>query len=464
MGIFSAIKGLLPIISDSRVKDDFQVEPITSGQMDAWIYECADIYQGNPCWIDEEDGIDTVNFAKSLCSEIARLTMQGTSIKLSGSARADWIQEQIDRVYSCMQSWVEYGCAYGTIALKPNGDTVDVYTPGRFEITHATNGEVDGMAFHNRQKSGDKWFTRLEYHRFEGSTYVITNKCYVSKAENDTGRPVDISGTPWAELADEVRVANIEKPLFGVLRMPQANNIFIGSPYGLPVFTEAVQELRDLDIAYSRNAAEIFDSKRIVMVDKDRLLDYRDRARTENALGRVKMPNYINLVDGDTTTESDVYHEINPTLNTDARLIGLNALLSQIGYKVGFSNGYFVFNQSGGIKTATQVEADQQRTVQTIKAIRDSLEHCLDRLIYALNAFADLYGLAPAGVYEVAYDFGDITYSANEEKARWYSYVIAGKIPFWYYLMRFEGFTEQEAKALENAAQPKTPTLFGGEE
>ena len=108
MGIFSAIKGLLPIISDSRVKDDFQVEPITSGQMDAWIYECADIYQGNPCWIDEEDGIDTVNFAKSLCSEIARLTMQGTSIKLSGSARADWIQEQIDRVYSCMQSWVEY--------------------------------------------------------------------------------------------------------------------------------------------------------------------------------------------------------------------------------------------------------------------------------------------------------------------------------------------------------------------
>jgi len=30
--------------------------------------------------------------------------------------------------------------------------------------------------------------------------------------------------------------------------------------------------------------------------------------------------------------------------------------------------------------------------------------------------------------------------------------------------MRFEGFTEQEAKALENAAQPKTPTLFGGEE
>lgn len=464
MGIISAIKGLVSVISDTRVKEDFKIEPISSEQMNAWIYECADIYQGNPCWIDVEDGIDTVNFAKSVCAEIARLTMQGTSIKLSGSARADWLQWQVDRVYSLLQSWVEYGSAYGTIMLKPNGDTIDIYTPNKFDITHVTNAEIDGAVFYNQQKSGDKWFTRLEYHRFEGGMYKITNRCYASQSENDTGKPVDISETPWAALAEEVAIANIEKPLFAAFRMPQANNIVISSPYGLPAFSEAVQELRDLDIAYSRNSAEIFDSKRTVMVDKDRLLDFKEMAKTENALGRVKMPNYINLVDGDTTTQSDIYHEINPTLNTDARLTGLNALLSQIGYKAGFSNGYFVFNQSGGIQTATQVEADQQRTIQTIKAVRDSLEHCLDCLIYALNAFADLYGLAPAGAYEVAYDFGDITYSANEEKARWYGYVQAGKVPFWYYLVRFEGFTEQEAKALENAAQPKTPTLFGGEE
>ena len=104
MGIISAIKGLVSVISDTRVKEDFKIEPISSEQMNAWIYECADIYQGNPSWIDVEDGIDTVNFAKSVCAEIARLTMQGTSIKLSGSARADWLQWQVDRVYSLLQS------------------------------------------------------------------------------------------------------------------------------------------------------------------------------------------------------------------------------------------------------------------------------------------------------------------------------------------------------------------------
>lgn len=59
---------------------------------------------------------------------------------------------------------------------------------------------------------------------------------------------------------------------------------------------------------------------------------------------------------------------------------------------------------------------------------------------------------------------GDILYNYEEDKARWYSYVTQGKVPFWYYLTKFENMTEEEAKALEQAAQPKEPTLFGGEE
>ena len=75
-----------------------------------------------------------------------------------------------------------------------------------------------------------------------------------------------------------------------------------------------------------------------------------------------------------------------------------------------------------------------------------------------------MYDLAPVGDYEVVYDFGDITYNQEEDRARWYSYVVAGKIPFWFYLTKFEGMTEKEAKELAAEAQPKTPALFGGEE
>jgi A118 family predicted phage portal protein len=442
-----------------KSKEEFDIESVSSVDMESWINECVRIYQGEPSWLNGDDHIDTICFAKAICSETARLATLGIGIHIDGSARAEWLQRQIDRVYYQLRNWVEYGCAYGTVILKPNGDNIQLYTVGEFEITHSTDGIVDGAVFHNHKKVGDKWYTRLEYNRFEDGVYVITNKCYVGDYPDDTKDAVDIKNTPWSGLVEEVYIENIEQPLFGVLRMPQANNIDLDSPYGLPVFSEAVQELRDLDIAYSRNAKEILDSKRTVLLDADRLLPYGHNG----ALNRSNLPDYVKLVDGDTNVGSDVYHEINPNINTATRLDGINALLSQIGYKVGFSNGYFVFNEATGIQTATGVEAEQQRTVQFIKDVRDKLENCMDGLIYALNVFADLYGLAPAGVYEAAYDFGDITYNRDEDRSRWWSYVVSGKVPAWMFFVKFEGMTEDDAKAML-AETSQQPSLFGEDE
>lgn len=452
------------MLTKSRIKDEFDVKPITSSQMEQWVTECVNIYQGNPPWLDPDDNIDTVNFAKSVCSEAARLTTLGIGIHVDGSARADWLQKELERIYYRLREWVEYGCAYGTAILKPNGSSVELYTPGDFTVTHHTDGKISGVVFTDSVEVGDKWYTKLEYHRFlDSGLYAIDNHCFVGGSKNSTDERIDIALTPWAGMQEEVTIS-YPYPLFAAFRTPQANNIDMDSPAGLPLFSEAVQELRDLDIAYSRNAEEIFDSSRIVLLDAERLLPTPERRKQANALGHTKLPKYINLVDGDTSVESDIYHEINPTLNTEERLKGLNALLNQIGYKCGFSNGHFVFNESGGIQTATQVEADQQRTIQLIKDIRDKLESCITDLCHALDAFADLYGYAPRGAYELTFDFGDITYSYEEDKANWRSYATQGKIPFWYYLVKFEGLTEEEAKALVKEAEPKTPTLFGGEE
>lgn len=444
----------------SKAKNEFNIEPIGSAQMDAWIQECVQIYKGSPIWINEEDHIDTVCFAKAVCSETARLATLGIGIHIDGSARAKWLQEQIDKIYYQLRNWIEYGCAYGTVILKPNGDSIQLYTYGEFEITHCTGGEINGAVFHNYKKVRDNWFTRLEYHRFENGAYAITNKCYIGSTPNDTKKAVDIKQTPWADLMEEARIVNMERPLFGVLRMPHANNIDLDSPYGLPVFSEALQELRDLDIAYSRNAKEIVDSKRTVLLDSDRMLPNAKK----NFAGVSSLPDYVKLVDGSGELGSDIYHEINPELNTDTRLKGINALLSQIGYKIGFSNGYFVFNESSGIQTATGVEAEQQRTVQFIKDVRDKLESCMDGLIYALNVFADLYGYAPGGAYEVVYDFGDITYDREHDRARWWGYVTSGKVPAWRFFVKFEGMTEEDAKAMVAEAAPHQPSLFGREE
>jgi hypothetical protein len=42
--------------------------------------------------------------------------------------------------------------------------------------------------------------------------------------------------------------------------------------------------------------------------------------------------------------------------------------------------------------------------------------------------------------------------------------VTSGKVPAWMFFAKFEGMSEDDAKAMVAEAQPRIPTLFGGEE
>lgn len=469
------------MIFKKQAEEDFNIQAAEFPEMESLINRCANIYRGAPEWLDDEDNIKTINFAKTVCSETARLTTLAIGIQIGGSARATWLQKQINKVYFQIRHWVEYGCAYGTVFIKPNGESLDVFTPADVMIVDYDNQEIKGIIFKDSYTVGRKYYTRLEYHRFVETTvdgvttypYYVSNRAYVSKSPQSIGNKIDLKQTKWADLMADtppILKANGEKldgPLFGVLRTPQANNVDISTPLGLPVFAEGIEELGDIDVAYSRNAGEIKDSQKIALLD-DRLLmpsgtpvSAMSPRGMENRRNEMKLPHYVKNVFGQ--DEKEFYQEINPQLNTDARLAGINALLSQLSYKCGFSSGYFVFNEKTGMVTATQVEADDRRTIQFIKDVRDKLEDCLNGVIYALNVFADLYDLTPVGVYETTYDFGDITYNREEDRARWWQYVVQGKVPAWLFFVKFEGMTEDEAKAMVKEAQPDEPTLFGEE-
>ena len=467
MGFMSKVKGLMNTLFNRKINEVFGVDVVDTSTMSTFVKKCIEVYKGHPEW--ESDNIKTINFAKSICSETARLATMGIDVSITGSARADWLAEQYAKAEYLMRNRVEYGLAQGTMILKPNGDGIDFIPFDRFRITSSHDGVIDGLVivFSEYSHDTDKWYTRFEYHHFiENGNYVIENAVFSGDEELEIVNAEAIENSPWSDLEYYSEIENIDKPLFAVFKTPAANNIEINSSYGVPIFADALEELKDLDIAYSRNALEIDDSEKIVLLDSDRLLATGAKVTlSEDNFSiqreRMGLPHYVKNVYG--TGVNDFYQEINPSLNTDTRLKGINALLSQIGYKIGFSNGYFVFNEHSGIVTATQIEADQQRTIQLIKDIRDQLKKCIEDLIYALDKFADLYDLAPVGDYDIAFDFLDITYNVEEDKARWYSYVIGGKIPFWYYLSRFEGFTEEDAKALSNDMQQMPDLAFAEE-
>ena len=469
MGIVAAIKGWWKkMFFKSDAKRIFDVDILLSDTMDMAIRTWNQIYAGHPNWVDKDNHVRTINFAKSVSSETARLACLDLSIKVSGSARAVYLQSVIDNMFGKIREYVERGCVNGTIILKPNGDGIDCFDPQRFLPTEVDgNGNIRAGIFFDFYEQSKKYYKRLEYHRFaDDGVYLISNRCFISESSTSLGTETDITKTPWKELMPDVGIENIEKPLFAVFKTPMANNIDIASPLGMSIFAEAMEELKDLDVAYSRNAKEIYDSKRTVLAD-ERLFDGK-AIMVDGEIVRVKpkMPDYIRNVLSE--GQENFYQEINPNLNTDTRVKGMNNILSILAYKCGYSNGYFSFDSMTGIQTATGVEASQQRTIQFIKDVRDKLEMTMDDLIYAIDKYADLYDLSPVGVYEVEYGFGDICYNYEEDKKTWWGYVQAGKVPAWMYFVKFENMSEDEAKAMQAEieaaeAEKQQGGLFGEE-
>lgn len=453
-------------VNNTDIGKVFGVELISSTEMNRALKLWDDVSTGKPPWKNADDDIDTINMAKHIADYRAKLTTLDIGITVSGSPRAEFLQKLAEDLLKRLPEKIPEANRLGGIIIKWNGQTWDFVLPGNFGITAKDdNGEIVGAIFASHTSKGDKHYTRLEYHRFEGEDadgkiYKVTNKAFKNQVNGEgvtvLGRPVPLSEIPeWADMEEEVGISNLEKPLFSYFRIPGANTVDPGSPLGLSVFSNAMHELKALDVAISRKDTEVEDSKHLTFVGQTVVQNARNKGIT---LPRFIMGLGMGLSDG----EVSAVHEHVPTMLTDQRIKDINFNLSLAGVKCGFSEGVFVMDGQTGMITATQVESDDRDTIQTIKTDRDALQTALEQAFYGADALASLLGLAPIGTYEVNFSFGDITYNYEEDKAAWRAYAMQGWIPLWLYFVKFEKMGVEEAKSLtaEAKAESTEPGLF----
>lgn len=465
MGFISWLRGVISrVFKKEDAKRVFGTDIILSAEMERATASWYNIVGGRPFWVSKDDDVDTINFAKFVTADTAKKICLDIDLNVEGSARAEYLQSVMNAFKNVLRDKVEDACALGGIMFKPNGNDgtacIDYIQAGDFLVTETnSNGDIRGAIFFDYYQSGDKYYTRLEYHRFEEDVYRITNKAFKSDRKDTLGKEILLDKVDiWANMEDEVSIQNVDKPLFAYYKMPYNNTIDYASPLGVSVFSNAAKELRDLDIAWSRKSGEVEDSKHMTFVGPS-AVRYAEQKK-------INLPRFLKPMDlGDDVTKETV-HEHVATLLTEQRITDINSILSMISTKCGFSQGAFVLDRKTGQITATQVESDDRDTIETIKDMRDALKDTIDQLIYALNVYADLYNLAPVGTYETSYGFGDLTYNYDEDRNRWYQYAAQGKVPFWMYLVKFEGMSEEEAKEVCRLAKEENQSegLFEGEE
>lgn len=243
----------------------------------------------------------------------------------------------------------------------------------------------------------------------------------------------------------------MERPLFAYFRIPLANRNDRHSPLGASVYAPAVDTIHDADEQFGRLLWEYEGGQLAIDVDAAALRPTGDGGfQMDQRSGRL----YRGCMTGN-VGEQTLFNVFAPALRDEAYLRGLDGILKRIEFQCGLAYGTLSDPQNVD-KTATEIMASKQRSYSTVKSIQHALQVALDDLLYAMNAYADLYQLAPAGSYTAVYNWDDsIVNDPGERKQLFWQYVQAGKFPMQRYLTEFEGYSQEEAAqiAAETSAE-----------
>ena len=286
------------------------------------------------------------------------------------------------------------------------------------------NARVYEGVFISRRARKGWYYTRLEWHRWNGETYVITNELYKAELQRGAeGQNQDILGIrcPTAEMAElfpglePETVVPVEDSLFSYFRTPVANNIDDNSPLGVSIYANALETLHAIDICYDSFVTEFRLGKKKIIVPA-RFLRMVTDPQTGHQV-RYFDPNdetFVGVADDDGTAG---IHDISVELRVEEHVSALNALLSILCLQLGFSANTFSFDErQGGLKTATEVVSENSKTYKTVRTIQTQLVPMIEGVIRNIIDVAVLYGIEwqgqsveslAAGGYEVKVTFDD---------------------------------------------------------
>ena len=360
--------------------------------------ELASLVWGEECEVNVTmDGRDSTDenpdplgeFVKTvLCENAFSEKMQECveqALALGGSALKVWREARHDEEGNELP---DTGC------IRLGYCMADQFVPLAWDNARVTEG-----VFISRIAKGGYYYTRLEWHKWDGLTYVVTNELYRSEMRKGATPDADqdILGVRWPlsdiyPYLDERTEIPVEESLFSYFRTPVANNLDDNSPLGVSIYGNALETLHALDICYDSFVREFRLGKKRIIVPARAIRTVADPVTGQ-------MRRYFDP--GDETYEalaSDDPNDLKITdnsveLRVEEHIAALNAFLSILCLQVGFSASTFSFDQHSGLKTATEVVSENSKTYKTIRTVQNQLRPALEHMVRNIIDVAILYDM-----------------------------------------------------------------------
>lgn len=450
----------------------------------------------------------TMNAGKMACSQMARYVWN-EQCAIHASMRNAPEDDPLDgflqhvlkdnRFFTAFGDLLEKSFALGGGALKEwveipkdeNGNDIGEgkvrigYTmASQFVPTAWDNSRVNAGIFISREARDGYYYTVVEWHKLDGTTYRVTNDLYrmpIKEAEE----PQNILGWwyPLNEmyplLSPDTTIEDVQNAFFQYIRPFGANYADDNSPLGMSIYAPAMNTLHGIDI--------MFDSlQREFVLGKKRIIAPARAMKQVGGIGG-RLQRYFDADDEvwealATDNPEDLKVVDNSVgLRVNEHITGINGDLAILCSQIGFDPGTLSFDASKGLKTATEVISENSKTFGTVKAHENIIRDSLRQMVDAIFELAVHYGLTwegktieslIAGGYEVAVTFDDsIIEDKNAEINQGIALTGAGLMSKKRFLTDVLGMTEEDAeKELAQIGEERkvnavtVDRLFGGME
>ena len=368
-----------------------------------------------------ERDLERMDTAKAICAELVGLIWnEQCEIGVSQETGKDQLLDEFvhdvlmkNGFWTKMQEHIEQVMALGGGAIKvwyeekrdgegnviPGSGSIrlgfcmaDQFVPTAWDNTQVTDG-----VFISRQAKDGYYYTRLEWHKWDGLTYWISNEAYRSEyKQNGAKEPQDILGfryplnAAYPFLDEQTPLQGLSTSLFAYYRPAIANNLDDDSPLGVSIYANALSTLKALDICYDSFVQEFRLGRKRIIVPAQCLRTVQDPITKESRrFFDATDEAYVALKTDD--TDALKIQDNTVSLRVGEHEQAINALLSILCLQVGFSAGTFTFDRAQGLKTATEVISENSKTYKTIKSNQLQIKAAIDRVVDAIVQVASLY-------------------------------------------------------------------------
>lgn len=415
----------------------------------------------------------TMNMAKEISEDWSDILW---SEKCKISMKDDASQEQFDElvndldVYAVINQLLEKSGALGTVGavvgvydLIENEDQMTLDTSeakSRIDVVDVdniypltwNNKGITECAFSSVEYKGGNKYVILSVHKIgDNKNYHIYNHLF----KDSNGNLTEITNETTMQDFD----TKSDAKWFSVFKPLLTNNLFNNSPFGIPHYANAIDNLKAVDICFDELKNEVQGGRRRTYARAD-MFNY------DNGTQRMVFdPNDVTVYQlPKGATKDDLIQTEADDLRTDKQVATLNTNLNILGNKVGFGENHYHFDGTN-LSTATAVVSSNSKLFRRKKKLEVGYESSIFDLIKGLCYASSTFGQYNINTEDMVVQFDDSIIEDKEaESNRAMREVSANLLSRVEYRMKIFGETEEIAsekiKEIDDE-EPDVETLLG---